>query len=136
MCARLLKERGHGMRKTWVERVIGGIEKRVLGLYGGSLGGSCVIAGSRRDLGRLFGGHDLLVHARAEELPAPGGQWRHLRRVYRSGRLSPKQMREYQDRVDQMLQQDQNVITDFTLTGATGFLLVKHGHHLYLYWRT
>jgi hydrophobic/amphiphilic exporter-1 (mainly G- bacteria), HAE1 family len=37
MCARLLKERGEGMRKTWMERVIGGIEKRVLGLYGGSL---------------------------------------------------------------------------------------------------
>ncbi|HET7288372.1 MAG TPA: efflux RND transporter permease subunit, partial [Pyrinomonadaceae bacterium] len=37
MCARLLKERGHGMKLTWVERVIGGIEKRVLGLYGGSL---------------------------------------------------------------------------------------------------
>jgi HAE1 family hydrophobic/amphiphilic exporter-1 len=35
---------------------------------------------------------------------------------------SPKQMREYQERVDQMLQQDPNVINDFTLTGATGFL--------------
>src|SRR5207247_6001149 len=30
MCARLLKDRGPGSRKTWVERVIGGIEKRVL----------------------------------------------------------------------------------------------------------
>src|SRR5204862_4009926 len=37
MCARLLKNRGHGSSKTWMERVIGGIEKRVLGLYGGSL---------------------------------------------------------------------------------------------------
>src|SRR6185369_5051371 len=30
MCARLLKERGHGIRQTWMERVIGGIERRVL----------------------------------------------------------------------------------------------------------
>ena len=37
MCARLLKERGHGAKKTWMERVIGGVEKRVLGVYGRSL---------------------------------------------------------------------------------------------------
>ena len=37
MCARLLKERGEGSKKTWMERVIGGIEKRVLAMYGGSL---------------------------------------------------------------------------------------------------
>src|SRR6266542_3576431 len=37
MCARLLKPRGEGAKKTWMERVIGGIEKRVLALYGGSL---------------------------------------------------------------------------------------------------
>src|SRR5205807_4818424 len=29
--------RGEGAKKTWMERVIGGIEKRVLALYGGSL---------------------------------------------------------------------------------------------------
>src|SRR5438128_4572380 len=37
MCARLLKDRGHGSKRTWMERVIGGVEKRVLGLYGRSL---------------------------------------------------------------------------------------------------
>src|SRR5260370_14359517 len=37
MCARLLKERGEGHKKTLMERVIGGIEKRVLALYGSSL---------------------------------------------------------------------------------------------------
>src|SRR5260370_2109813 len=37
MCAGLLAERGEHAKKTWVERVIGGIEKRVLGLYGRSL---------------------------------------------------------------------------------------------------
>src|SRR6476620_12256424 len=37
MCARLLKSRGEGSKRTWMERVIGGIEKRVLALYGGSL---------------------------------------------------------------------------------------------------
>ena len=37
MCARLLKDRGDTARKTWIERVTGGIEKRVLGVYGRSL---------------------------------------------------------------------------------------------------
>src|SRR3989440_1117242 len=37
MCARLLKARGEGTKKNWVERVIGGIEHRVLRVYGGSL---------------------------------------------------------------------------------------------------
>src|SRR5438309_407807 len=33
MCARMLGQRGHGTKKTWVERVIGGIEQRVLAAY-------------------------------------------------------------------------------------------------------
>ena len=37
MCARLLKERGEGSRHTWMERVIGGWEKRVLSGYGKSI---------------------------------------------------------------------------------------------------
>src|SRR5260370_39583888 len=34
MCARLLKERGEGHKKTLMERVIGGSEQRALALYG------------------------------------------------------------------------------------------------------
>ncbi len=37
MCSRLLGQRGRGAKKTWMERVIGGIERRVLGVYGRSL---------------------------------------------------------------------------------------------------
>ncbi len=37
MCSRLLARRGHGAKKTWMERVAGGIERRVLDLYGRSL---------------------------------------------------------------------------------------------------
>src|SRR5437764_9906260 len=36
-------------------------------------------------------------------------------------------MKALQDRVDQALHQDPNVITDFTLTGATGFLSANQG---------
>jgi HAE1 family hydrophobic/amphiphilic exporter-1 len=37
MCARLLGRRGAGAKKNWMERVIGGVEHRVLDLYGRSL---------------------------------------------------------------------------------------------------
>src|SRR5205085_4751361 len=37
MCARMLGQRGSGVKKSWVERVIGGIEHRVLDVYGQSL---------------------------------------------------------------------------------------------------
>src|SRR5216684_880987 len=37
MCAGLLQERGERAKKNWIERVIGGAEKRVLAVYGRSL---------------------------------------------------------------------------------------------------
>ncbi|MBI4537237.1 MAG: efflux RND transporter permease subunit [candidate division NC10 bacterium] len=36
MCARLLQDRGQGAKRNWMERVIGGAEKRVLAAYGAS----------------------------------------------------------------------------------------------------
>ncbi len=37
MCSRLLGRRGQGAKRTWMERVVGGIEKRVLKVYGETL---------------------------------------------------------------------------------------------------
>ena len=128
MCARLLKERGHGMKQTWMERVIGGIEKRVLALYGGSLWWflrhrwiSPVIW-----VVCLAGTIWLFMLVPKSFLP-PGDSGVIFGAFIAQEGSSPKQMREYQDRVDQMLHQDSNVITDFTLTGATGFLASNQG---------
>ena len=128
MCARLLKERGHGMRKTWVERVIGGIEKRVLALYGGSLWWflrhrwiSAVIWAVC-----LAGTIWLFLLVPKSFLP-PGDSGVIFGAFIAQEGSSPKQMHEYQERVDLMLQQDPNVITDFTLSGASGFLSSNMG---------
>jgi hydrophobic/amphiphilic exporter-1 (mainly G- bacteria), HAE1 family len=128
MCARLLKERGHGLKKTWVERVIGGIEKRVLGLYGGSLWWflrhrwiSLVIW-----IVCLVGTVWLFMLVPKSFLP-PGDSGVIFGAFIAQEGSSPKQMREYQNQVDLMLHQDPNVITDFTLTGATGFLSSNTG---------
>ncbi|HTG93831.1 MAG TPA: efflux RND transporter permease subunit [Pyrinomonadaceae bacterium] len=128
MCARLLKGRGEGAKKTWMERVIGGIEKRVLKFYGGSLWWflkyrwlSLVIW-----VVCLAGTIVLFVLVPKAFLPPGDSSVIFGAFIAREG-SSPAQMRELQNRVDLTLQQDPNVVTDFTLTGATGFLASNQG---------
>src|SRR4029453_12415925 len=128
MCARLLKGRGEGTKKTWMERVIGGIEKRVLALYGGSLWWFLkhrwvspviwVIC--------LAGTIVLFILIPKAFLPPGDSSVIFGAFIAREG-SSPAQMHELQSRVDQKLHEDPNVITDFTLTGATGFLASNQG---------
>ncbi len=128
MCARLLKARGEGIKKTWVERVIGGIEKRVLAAYGVSLWWflrhrwvSPVIW-----LACLAGTIWLFMLVPKAFLPPGDSSVIFGAFIAREG-SSPDQMKALQDRVDQALHDDPNVITDFTLTGATGFLSSNQG---------
>src|SRR5258705_11002728 len=111
-----------------MERVIGGIEKRVLYLYGGSLWWFLrhrwispiiwVIC--------LAGTVWLFVSVHKAFLPPGDSSVIFGAFIAREG-SSPAQMRELQNRVDETLHQDENVITDFTLTGATGFLASNQG---------
>jgi hydrophobic/amphiphilic exporter-1 (mainly G- bacteria), HAE1 family len=128
MCARLLKERGHGMRQTWMERVIGGIEKRILSLYGGSLWWFL----RHRWISPLIwviclaGTIFLFMRVPKTFLP-PGDSGVIFGAFIAQEGSSPQQMRAYQDQVDKMLHEDPNVVTDFTMTGATGFLAANQG---------
>jgi HAE1 family hydrophobic/amphiphilic exporter-1 len=128
MCARLLKERGEGARKTWMERVIGGIERQVLKLYGGSLWWflrhrwlSLVIW-----VVCLAGTIGLFILVPKSFLP-PGDSGVVFGVFIAAEGSSPKQMQAYQNRVDEVLHNDPNVTTDFTMTGATGFLAANQG---------
>jgi HAE1 family hydrophobic/amphiphilic exporter-1 len=128
MCARMLKPRGEGSRKTWMERVIGGVEHRVLKLYGGSLWWflrhrwvSLLIW-----LVCLAGTIGLFVLVPKAFLP-PGDSSVIFGAFIAAEGSSPKQMQELQDRVDETLRNDPFVVTDFTMTGATGFLAANQG---------
>ena len=128
MCARLLKPRGEGTKKTWMERVIGGIEHRVLSFYGGSLWwfirhrwvspAIWVLC--------LVGTIWLFTLVPKSFLPAGDSSVIFGAFIAAEG-SSPEQMKAHQDRVDETLQQDPNVVTEFTLTGATGFLASNQG---------
>src|SRR6185295_13290742 len=128
MCARLLKGRGPGTKQNWVERVIGGIEHRILRVYGGSLWWflrhrwvSAVIW-----VLCLAGTVVLFMFVPKAFLPPGDSSVIFGAFIAREG-SSPAQMHALQDRVDQTLHEDPNVITDFTMTGATGFLSANQG---------
>src|SRR5437867_2855012 len=128
MCARLLKPRGEGSKKTWMERVIGGIEKRVLALYGASLWWFL----RHRWVSPIIwvvcvAGTILLFMLIPKAFPPPGDSSVVFGAFIAREGSSPDQMKALQNRVDEMLHQDPNVITDFTLTGATGFLAANQG---------
>src|SRR3989441_12407897 len=128
MCARLLKARGQGLKKNWIERVIGGIEKRVLAMYGASLWWFL----RRRWISPtiwvvcLAGTIWLFVLIPKAFLPPGDSSVIFGAFIAREG-SSPDQMHALQDRVDAALHQDPNVVTDFTMTGATGFLSSNQG---------
>ena len=111
-----------------MERVIGGIEKRVLGFYGGSLWWflkhrwiSLVIW-----VVCLGGTIGLFILVPKAFLPPGDSSVIFGAFIAREG-SSPAQMRELQNRVDTTLHEDPNVITDFTMTGASGFLAANQG---------
>jgi HAE1 family hydrophobic/amphiphilic exporter-1 len=128
MCARLLKDRGEGSKKTWMERVVGGIEKRVLGVYGRSL---WWFLRNRWVSATVWvvclAGTIWLFNAVPKAFLPPGDSsfiWGVM--IGREG-SSPEQMRELQDQADSVVQQDPSVRATFTMTGASGFLASNQG---------
>jgi len=128
MCARLLKPHGEGSKKTWIERVIGGVEKRVLALYGLSLWWFL----RRRWISLVIwilcvaGTIGLFVLVPKAFLP-PGDSSVIFGAFIAAEGSSPQRMHALQDRVYETLSQDPNVLVDFSLTGATGYFAANQG---------
>ena len=118
MSARLLAERGHDARRTWMERVIGGVERRVLAWYGASLTWFL----RRRWISALvwavcLAGTFLLFRAVPKTFLPPGDSSVVFGVFIGREGSSPEQMHAIQDRVDETLHQDPDVLMDFTMTG-------------------
>jgi hydrophobic/amphiphilic exporter-1 (mainly G- bacteria), HAE1 family len=128
MCARLLGERGEGAKKTWMERVIGGVEKRVLGAYGRWLWWFLRF----RLLSVLIwvvclaGTVWLFVVVPKAFLPVGDSSFVWGVMIGREG-SSPKEMRTLQDRADEVMRQDPAVAATFTMTGNNQFLSSNQG---------
>lgn len=131
MCARLLSKRGEGVKKSWVERVIGGIEHRVLAVYGRSLwfflkhrwvsaATWCVC---------LAGTIILLTVIPKSFLPIGDSSFIRGILIAQEG-ASPEQMRVYQRQAEQAMQANPSVKMTFTATGISRFLQSNWGFML------
>jgi len=128
MCSRLLGRRGEGAKRTWMERVVGGVERRVVNLYGRSLWFFlrqrwvsvlvwviCLVG-----TGYLF-----YVVPKAF---LPIGDSSFVRGVFVAQEgSSPDQMHDYQLKSEAALHTNPAVDMTFTLSGASGFFPSNQG---------
>ncbi|HEX6770231.1 MAG TPA: efflux RND transporter permease subunit, partial [Candidatus Binatia bacterium] len=128
MCARLLKNRGPGSKRTWMERVIGGAEQRFLNGYGRWLSWFL----EHRWLSAaiwvacLAGTIALFVIIPKAFLPPGDSSVVTGVFIAREG-SSPEQMRAIQDRVDAALLQNPNVMATVEVAGLGQFIASNQG---------
>ena len=128
MCARLLGQRGEGAKKTWMERVIGGIEHRVLDAYGRSLWFflrhrwvSAVVW-----VICLAGTAYLFYVIPKSFLPVGDSSFIRGVMVAQEG-SSPNQMHAYQTQAEAVMHANPAVDMTFTMTGNNQFLASNQG---------
>jgi hydrophobic/amphiphilic exporter-1 (mainly G- bacteria), HAE1 family len=128
MCARLLKERGEGAQRTWTERIIGRMEKRVVNGYGkylfwflehrwvSTLIWVACLAGT------------VWLFMLVPKAFLPPGDSSVVTGVFiaREG-SSPEQMGGIQERVDEVLLKDPNVLATIEVTGLSQFIASNQG---------
>ncbi|HMB95991.1 MAG TPA: efflux RND transporter permease subunit, partial [Tepidisphaeraceae bacterium] len=128
MCARMLGRRGEGVKKTWIERVIGSVEHRVLDLYGRSL----YFFLHRKWISAVawvvcFVGTILLFRMVPKSfLPVGDSGFMFGVMIGQQG-SSPDQMHHYQTGAVQAMQENPNVELCVTVTGFSGFLGSNQG---------
>src|SRR6202040_4304361 len=128
MCSRLLGRRGAGAKRTWMERVIGGIECRVLSWYGGSLW----FLLRQRWMSALIwvlclGGTVYLFNIVPKSF-LPIGDSSFIQGVFIAQEgSSPTQMHEYQAQVEDILHANPAVDETVTLSGSSAIFQANQG---------
>jgi HAE1 family hydrophobic/amphiphilic exporter-1 len=123
MTSRLLRNRGEGAKKTWMERVFGAVEHRVLDLYGQSLwfflrhrwisAVTWVVC--------LVGTGYLFYAVPKSFLPVGDSSFIRGVLVAQEG-TSPQQMRAYQTQAEKIMRANPAVRSTFTMSGNSSFL--------------
>jgi HAE1 family hydrophobic/amphiphilic exporter-1 len=128
MCSRLLGRRGEGAKKTWMERVVGRVERRVLDLYGRSLWFFL----RQRWVSLLvwvicLAGTGYLFYIVPKAF-LPIGDSSFVRGVFVAQEgSSPEQMRAYQVQVEDAMHTNQAVDMTFTMAGNSSFFPANQG---------
>jgi HAE1 family hydrophobic/amphiphilic exporter-1 len=128
MCARLLKERGHGAKQNWVERTVGKIEQRVLSVYGKSLWWFLrhrwisALTWTACMVGTIL----LFMAVPKAFLPIGDSSFIWGVMIGKEG-SSPEQMHALQDQAGQLMRQEPAVGATFTMSGNGQFLASNQG---------
>jgi HAE1 family hydrophobic/amphiphilic exporter-1 len=128
MCSRLLRDRGPGHKKSFIERIIGAIEKRVLAVYGSVLWFFLRfhVISAAVFIACLAGTVYLFNIVPKAFLPV--GDSGFILGVMRAQEgSSPEQMRAYQNQIEKIVQANPAVNTTFTMTGNAQFLSSSDG---------
>jgi HAE1 family hydrophobic/amphiphilic exporter-1 len=128
MCARLLAARGEGIKRTWVERVIGGAEHRVLRRYGTWLTWFLQHRWISALIWVVCLAGTVLFFMAVPKAFLPPGDSSVVTGVFigREG-SSPEQMHKIQERVDQVLLDNPNVLATIEVTGLSQFIASNQG---------
>ncbi len=128
MCARMLAERGKGTKKTWLERVIGGIEHRVLDSYGRSLWFFLKHKWiSAVTWVACLAGTIILFKLVPQSFLPVGDSGFTFGIIMGQQGTSPDQMHRYQTKAVEAISKDPNIDLAVTVTGLSGFMQTNQG---------
>jgi hydrophobic/amphiphilic exporter-1 (mainly G- bacteria), HAE1 family len=128
MCSGLLQERGENKKKNWVERVIGGIERKVLGSYGRSLWFFLRYRWISMAIWLVCLGGTIYLFYVVPKAFLPIGDSSFVLGVFVAQEgTSYVEMRTHQVEVEEVLHANPAVDMTFTLSGATGFFPANQG---------
>jgi hydrophobic/amphiphilic exporter-1 (mainly G- bacteria), HAE1 family len=128
MCARLLKARGEGSKRTWMERKVGGMEHRVLRRYGGALSWFLDHRWVSALIWLLCIAGTVYFFIVVPKAFLPPGDSGVVTGVFiaREG-SSPEQMRAIQDQVDAALLRNPNILATVEVAGLSQFIASNQG---------
>jgi hydrophobic/amphiphilic exporter-1 (mainly G- bacteria), HAE1 family len=128
MCSGLLARRGREVKKTWVERVIGGLEKRVLAVYGRQLWFFLRYRWISLAIWMicLLGTGYLFYVVPKSFLPVGDSSFILGVFVAQEG-TSPAEMHQHQEQVEKILQANSAVDATFTMSGNNSFFPSNQG---------
>jgi HAE1 family hydrophobic/amphiphilic exporter-1 len=128
MCSGLLQERGENKKKNWVERIIGGIERKVLGSYGRTLWFFLRYRWISMAIWLVCLGGTIYLFYVVPKAFLPIGDSSFVLGVFVAQEgTSYVEMRTHQVEVEEALHANPAVDMTFTLSGATGFFPANQG---------
>src|SRR2546422_4567271 len=128
MCARLLKDRGPGARRTWMERTVGALEKSFLGLYSKTLWWFL----KHRWISALtwvlcLVGTIALFRTVPKTFLPPGVSTPLFAALFVRGGSPPARLKELQDPAEKAFNRNPRVLPAFTMPASARFLPSNQG---------